>query len=303
MRALTRQLKRDVAVFRPEEMAERTAQADGIISYAKQVKDWPLLEDAVDAKLNDQAEFVQWWQEHVSPLKGGDRKSGHQSPRPATLISADQATTETSIKKQQVEKWKRRLREPEKYRAMLYGAAYAKAMAETQNTTAAQWTGDPESYTPAQYIEAARSVLGGIDLDPASNAFAQEVVQADTWYDAEKDGLKQEWRGRVFLNPPYKYPLVGEFIAKLLDEVLAGNVSAAILLTNNNTDTRWFHQAARVATAVCFTAGRINFYKADGQITQPTNGQTFFYFGDDQEAFTQIFGGFGLIMQTVEVAQ
>ena len=30
-------------------------------------------------------------------------------------------------------------------------------MAETNNTTAAKWTGDPESYTPEKYIEASRS--------------------------------------------------------------------------------------------------------------------------------------------------
>lgn len=42
-----------------------------------------------------------------------------------------------------------------------------------------QDSGDVEYYTPAQIVEAARVVLGGIDLDPASseavnNRFRQE---------------------------------------------------------------------------------------------------------------------------------
>ncbi len=35
-----------------------------------------------------------------------------------------------TVKQQQVHKWRRRLAEPEEYRTTLYGAAYAKAMAE-----------------------------------------------------------------------------------------------------------------------------------------------------------------------------
>ncbi len=68
------------------------------------------------------------------------------------------AEEQTSITKLQVHKWRRRLKEPEKYRAMLFGAAYHKAMAEP-NTTAAKWIGDPESYTPTKYIEAARTAV------------------------------------------------------------------------------------------------------------------------------------------------
>ena len=169
-------------------------------------------------------------------------------------------------------------------------------MAETSKNIALKWTGDPENYTPAKYIEAARTVLGNIDLDPASNAHAQKTVKAAEWYDQDNDGMLQDWRGTVFLNPPYSHPEVKDFIEKLCDEFVAGNVTAAVLLTNNNTDTKWWHRAARLATGVCFTAGRINFYKEDGSITQPTNGQTFFYFGDDTERFADVFGEHGLIM-------
>jgi hypothetical protein len=168
-------------------------------------------------------------------------------------------------------------------------------------TIATKHTGDPESYTPAEYVEAAREVMGGIDLDPASNALAQETVQAGNWFGEEENGLLRPWEGRVFLNPPYSYPEVEQFAEKLVIEYEAGVVEAAIMLTNNSADTKWWHAAGQAAGAVCQTRGRINFYKADGQITQPTNGQTIFYFGADADFFQHVFGSFGLIMETRRV--
>jgi hypothetical protein len=99
-------------------------------------------------------------------------------------------------------------------------------------------TGDNEWYTPARYIDAARSVLGGIDLDPATSEFAQSRIRADQFFTAEDDGLTQEWIGRVWLNPPYAQPLIGQFAGKLIEEHSAGHVTAAIMLTHNCTDTR-----------------------------------------------------------------
>ncbi len=69
-------LKRtEVAAFKPKEAKRRDVKADAVIDYAKKVKDWPALETAVKQKLEDQAEFVRWWGETVTPNKGGDRKN------------------------------------------------------------------------------------------------------------------------------------------------------------------------------------------------------------------------------------
>jgi hypothetical protein len=57
---------------------------------------------------------------------------------------------------------------------------------------------ETEWYTPDQYLDLAHSVLGNIDLDPASSDHAQEKVRADRHLTIETNGLAQEWRGRVW---------------------------------------------------------------------------------------------------------
>ena len=57
--------------------------------------------------------------------------------------------------------------------------------------------------TPREWIDRARAVLGGIDVNPASSELAQKTVNAQEYFDKERNGLRQVWRGRVWLNPPY----------------------------------------------------------------------------------------------------
>lgn len=157
-------------------------------------------------------------------------------------------------------------------------------------------TGENEWYTPKEYIEAVRDVFGTIDLDPASSAAAQKIVPAKKYFSKKDNGLGQEWRGRVWLNPPYSQPDIAHFVAKLLGEIEAGRVTAAIMLTHNNTDTAWFHDAAARADAVCFTKGRVKFESPEGDIAAATNGQTFFYFGSGARKFGVRFRQIGLVL-------
>lgn len=154
-----------------------------------------------------------------------------------------------------------------------------------------------EWYTPQKYIDMAREVMGGIDLDPATSKYAQKIVRAKVYFTADDNGLTREWLGRVFLNPPFKQPLGKQFTAKLCAEVEAGNVKQAVLLTNDQTDTDWWHQVAGIAAAVCFLNGRIGFYNQAGDTSSPTNGQTFCYFGNRIATFAATFGKVGLCMR------
>lgn len=165
-----------------------------------------------------------------------------------------------------------------------------------KHVLATKHTGDEESYTPIEYLESAREVLGKFDLDPASNKMAQENVRADLFYTVDDNGLDKEWSGKVWMNPPYTARVINTFISKLVDHYKDGDITDAIVLTNNNTDTSWFHEAANTASAVCFTAGRINFLKRDGSRSSPTNGQSFIYFGKDIEKFKSVFSKHGIVM-------
>jgi len=55
--------------------------------------------------------------------------------------------------------------------------------------------------SPVHHIEAAKKVMGRIDLDPASSVEAQRNVKAAGFRTPEDNGLSCGWRGRIWLNP------------------------------------------------------------------------------------------------------
>jgi hypothetical protein len=158
-------------------------------------------------------------------------------------------------------------------------------------------TGEFEWYTPQFYVDLARQVLGEIDLDPASSHVANRIVGATTFFSMETNGLAQPWTGRVWMNPPYAQPAIADFSNKLVAEFEAGTVSAAIVLTNDCTDTVWFHRLATVSSAFCFTRGRVRFVSPGGDSSSPTQGQAFFYIGHDPARFAEVFAPVGLVVQ------
>lgn len=91
-----------------------------------------------------------------------------------------------------------------------------------------------EHYTPEDIVKAARAVMGGIDLDPASSHEANLLVGASEYFTKDDDGLSKDWHGRVWLNPPGG--LIGRqssaavWWEKLFDEWNAGSVTQAMFL-------------------------------------------------------------------------
>lgn len=151
-----------------------------------------------------------------------------------------------------------------------------------------------EWYTPALYIEAARTLMGGIDLDPASCIAAQAVVKADDYFTKEQDGLSQDWctedgdPARIWCNPPYSTKGIQSFAEKIIKEAERGNIKEAVILTNNCTDAGWFVDLAN-RYPLMFSRGRVPFWYPGQKTFATRQGQTFFYIGNRPHVFYTIF--------------
>lgn len=157
-------------------------------------------------------------------------------------------------------------------------------------------SGNNEWYTPVEFIEAARLVLGQIDLDPASSEIANKTVCASKFFTIEDDALSQEWPvGSIWMNPPYAQPLMGQFASKYAEAIQGG--SEGIILVNNATETTWFQEIASVCSAICFPKSRIKFLDPQGNATgAPLQGQALIYSGNTRQVFYEAFSQFGLVV-------
>ena len=111
-----------------------------------------------------------------------------------------------------------------------------------------------EWYTPKGIIEA----LGTFDLDPC--APSHDFYTAKRCYTKADNGLLQSWHGRVWLNPPYKNPLIGQFMTKMAEH---GNGIA--LIFNRMDTTLWHDVIFPTATAMLIIRGRLRFIDSNGK--------------------------------------
>lgn len=156
-----------------------------------------------------------------------------------------------------------------------------------------QTSGETEYYTPVEIVDSARFLLGGIDLDPASSARANEVVGARQFYTVADNSLYRSWYGRVWLNWPFAagekackpncqkktcrperrghciqedIPGNGEWVNKLVADWNAGNIEAACCICYACTSEHWF--APLLKFPQFFITGRVNYRLPSGKIIE-----------------------------------
>ena len=153
-----------------------------------------------------------------------------------------------------------------------------------------------ERYTPPELTEMVRRVFGGIDLDPASSAEANKVVNAKAFFTKRNDGLKKRWHGRVFLNPPFDdWP---SWVAKLDYEFAARRVKQAIVIGPANISA--FRLLLARGGLLAVPDNRPKYYNPhDDRLVDPPFGLLICYVGSDDKRFLTVFGVGGLILQAV----
>jgi hypothetical protein len=181
----------------------------------------------------------------------------------------------------------------------------------------------PEWFTPGDYVEAAREVLGSITLDPASHAEANRIVRARRFFTEEQNGLRRSWgrRQRVLLNPPGGS--VPAFWHRLIYAWRAGELEAAIWIgysLEQLQTLQGYDVPNPLAFPICIPSRRIAFvestekrrlrFKAIDEenrgrrreglelrprkdAAQPSHANYVTYIGRAPARFAKVFGAFG----------
>ena len=109
------------------------------------------------------------------------------------------------------------------------------------------------------------SHLGEFDLDPCSPITRPWDI-AKEHYNINDNGLRKEWFGRVFCNPPY-----GLQAEKWLKK--CGDHRNCIALIFARTETKmFFNQVWRKAHSILFIKGRLYFHHSDGERAKANSG-------------------------------
>ncbi|WP_231258892.1 phage N-6-adenine-methyltransferase [Clostridium botulinum] len=94
-----------------------------------------------------------------------------------------------------------------------------------------------------------------------------ETAKCKNYYTPEIDGLKQEWKGVCWMNPPYGRQ-IGIWLKKAYEESLKG--IKVVCLIPSRTDTKYWHDYCMKASEIRFIKGRLKFGKSTNSAPFPS---------------------------------
>ena len=105
--------------------------------------------------------------------------------------------------------------------------------------------------TPQELFDAYNSVYD-FDIDVCA---VPQNAKCERYFTPEVDGLKQDWNGTCWMNPPYGRQ-IGKWVRKAYEESKNGSVIVCLLPAR--TDTAWFHDYCMRGKSE-FLRGRLKF--------------------------------------------
>ena len=83
--------------------------------------------------------------------------------------------------------------------------------------------------------------------------------KAPIYFTKEIDGLKQEWKGVCWMNPPYGRT-IGDWVKKAYESAnRGGDGTIVVCLLPARTDTKWWRDYVMRASELRFISGRVKF--------------------------------------------
>ena len=156
--------------------------------------------------------------------------------------------------------------------------------------------------TPKNIIESVREYCDGqIMTDPATEP--NNPTGAKIFYTEEDDGLKQNWKGPVFCNPPYG-KVMQDWCRKFKEFAETGEELLALLPCGARFGTRYWQNNIFIPelTAICFHRGRVSFVRPSGEKAKGNPYDSCIYgFNVDIEKFTEAFQKHGKIVVISEI--
>lgn len=162
------------------------------------------------------------------------------------------------------------------------------AESERQQQQASNWsqsvsTKSDQYKTPQTLIDLVIDFFGAIDCDPCCDDLNDPNVPAHVAYDERRNGLQQDWPGRVYLHPPNDSE-IENWIDKLLAEYRAGNCREAIALLPARPDTGWFYKLRH-----------FQWVAIRGRLKSDTIARSLFYVGKRPTRFAKLFSRLGIV--------
>jgi phage N-6-adenine-methyltransferase len=153
-----------------------------------------------------------------------------------------------------------------------------------------------EWYSPVNLVEAARTAMGSIDLDPATNE--GNHTNAKAFYTKNTNGLDKDWNGNVWLNPPYGNGFAA-WMHKVNSECASGRTNQIICLIPVRTNAGWFQSLGGLGISLCFPRS-IKFIDGSTMLQSTTAAMmpnVIVYVGNKHREFAEAFREFGVVVR------